>query len=80
MFAVATGNQKTFEVGIYNKEVRACVKENDTHLDYGDEWADVHYQNVVAQDKAEALTMMNDRYPPEQGFVIESCEIGTRRY
>ncbi len=80
MFAVATGNQKTFEVGLYNKEVRSCVKENDSHFDFGDEWADVHYQNVVALNEAEALTMITDRYPPEKGFVVTSVEEGRRKY
>jgi len=80
MFAVATGNQKTFEVGIYNKEVRSCVKENVSHLDFGDEWADVHYQNIVAESQAEALIMVADRYPPEKGFVIDSCLIQSRKF
>lgn len=80
MFAVATGNQKTFEVGIYNKDVRRCVKENATHLDYADEWADVHYQNVVAESVDEALVIMQDRYPPDQGFVIESCMVQSRTF
>ncbi|WP_135077581.1 hypothetical protein [Terasakiella sp. SH-1] len=73
MFAVATGNQKTFEIGIYNRAVRDCVKENDHHLDFGDEWADVHYQNIVADTQDEALVLITDRYPPEKGFVIQSC-------
>lgn len=78
MFAVATGNQKTFEVGVYNKEVRSSVKENISHFDYGDEWADVHYQNVVADTEAEALTMITDRYPPEKGFVVSSLSVQTK--
>ncbi|MDV7338550.1 hypothetical protein RYZ26_03010 [Terasakiella sp. A23] len=80
MFAVATGNQKTFEVGIYNKEVRNCVKENNSHLDFGDEWADVHYQNIVAVTEAEALTMVTDRYPADKGFVVTSLKVSNRRY
>ncbi|NVK17923.1 MAG: hypothetical protein HWE30_04445 [Methylocystaceae bacterium] len=72
MFAIATGNQKTYEVGIYNQEVRSLVKENNSHIDYGDEWADVHYQNVVAYNEAEALTLITDRYPADQGFVVTS--------
>ena len=72
MFAVATGNQKTYEVGIYNKDVRHCVKENTSHIEFGDEWADVHYQNVVADSEAEALTMITDRYPADQGFIVET--------
>ncbi|WP_038012909.1 hypothetical protein [Terasakiella pusilla] len=72
MFAVATGNQKTFEVGIYNQEVRSCVKENDSHLDYGDQWADVHYQNIIADTEEEARSMVAERYPAERGFILES--------
>jgi len=80
MFAVATGNQKTFEVGIYNKEVRSAVKENISHIDFGDEWADVHYQNVVADTEAEALAMITDRYPEEKGFVVASMTIQKKLY
>ncbi len=80
MFSVATGKQKTFEVGIYNQEVRSCVKENNCHLDYGDDWADVRYQNVVALSQEEALDLIKDRYPSDKGFVIQSCSVQTRKY
>lgn len=72
MFAVATGNRKTFEVGIFNKEVRVCVKENYSHEEFADEWADVRYQNVVAETKDEALAMIESRYPGKDGFVVNS--------
>ncbi|SCA55226.1 conserved hypothetical protein [Candidatus Terasakiella magnetica] len=73
MFSVTSGNQKNFEIGIYNQEVRECVKENNRHLDFGDEWADVHYQSVVAETKDEALGVIKNRYPAQKGFVIASC-------
>lgn len=72
MFAVATGNQKTFEVGIFNKDVRALVKQNRSHLDYGDAWADVHFQNVVAETEEEAMAMIEERYPAQSGFVVSA--------
>jgi hypothetical protein len=80
MVAVATKKQKTYAVGIYNKEVRHCVKQNSSHLDFADEWADVHYQNVDARNEGEALTLITDRYPPEKGFVIDSLERDRRRF
>jgi hypothetical protein len=80
MFDVATGKQKTFEAGIYNKEVRSSIKENQSHDDFGDQWADVNYQNVVAETEAEALTLITDRYPPEQGFVVASLKVQRKLY
>lgn len=80
MFAVATGSKKTFAIGVYNKEVRASVKENMRHLDFGDEWADVHYQGVVAETQDEALSVIVKRYPAEKGFVVDSVKIQEKLY
>jgi hypothetical protein len=80
MFAVATENEKIYAVGIYNKDVRRCVKANETHQDYADEWADVHYQNVVAETEQEALILITDKYPPQEGFVVTSLNIEKRRF
>lgn len=80
MFAIATGNQQTFEVGIYNQEVRTCVKENEPHAKFGDHWADVNYQNIVAESEEEARSIVTERYPSSQGFVIASLSKESRRY
>jgi len=80
MFAVATGNQKTYEVGIYNKDVRSSVKENLSNFEFVDEWADVHYHIVVADTAAESLPMITDRYPPEKGFVVTTLSVQKKIY
>lgn len=65
----------TYQVGIYNQDVRACVKENETHIDYSDEWADIRYHAVEAIDQKEALTQIEEKYPSEKGFVVQSCSV-----
>jgi hypothetical protein len=66
-----------FEVIIYNRQVRALLKENETHPDFGDRWADQMRQMVEAVDADEAKALAARRYPPEAGFVIASVrELG----
>ena len=55
---------RTFEAAIYNREVRALVKENQSHSLFGDHWADVHIQDVEARDEDEARDTVSERYPP----------------
>lgn len=55
---------------IYNKDVRALVKENKSHSFFEDHWADDRVQDVEARDEAEALSFIRDRFPPEDGFII----------
>ncbi len=68
--------QRIFEAAIYNKVVRALVKENRSHCHYDDQWADVHHHDVVARDESEARAMIDRRYPPEKGFVIQQLSVG----
>lgn len=63
---------RAFEVTIYNRDVRALVKENEHHREFGDRWADQMHQVVEAADAEEAKAMAARRYPPEEGFVIAS--------
>ena len=59
-----------YEVAIYNKDVRALVKENQSHSFYEDHWADEQHQDVAARDELEAREIIEKRFPPSQGFVI----------
>ena len=70
MKASAIGH--VYLVSIYNKIVRAMVKENESHSFFADKWADVNTQGVVAKNEREAIKKIVNRYPPEEGFVIES--------
>lgn len=64
--------RQAFQVVIYNKDVRAMVKDNQPHFYYGDHWADGIVQAIVARDEGEARRLLAERYPPEAGFVVQS--------
>jgi len=68
--------QQLFEVSIYNKEVRAMVKENRSHYFFDDQWADSQVRDIVAHNEKEARTLIAERFPPDDGFVIESVYKG----
>ena len=76
MLQVPNKGRKAFEVAIYNKEVRAMVKENLSHSYFDDYWADVQVRDVVARDEAEARVLIAQRFPPEDGFVIQDLYAG----
>ncbi|MEL0106044.1 MAG: hypothetical protein ACO3MW_04020 [Rhodospirillales bacterium] len=61
-----------FEVSLYNKEVRALVKNNKSHNLFDDYWADLQVHGIVARDAEEARLLAKQRYPKKEGFVIES--------
>jgi len=63
-----------FEVGIYNEEVRQKAREGLRHKDLSDDWADVHYYDVDAEDSEAARAKMLRKYPAERGYVIESID------
>jgi len=62
--------QRVFEVSIYNEEVRSQVRDNQSHLYFDDQWADVRVRDVIARDEAEARRLIAERFPPDDGFVI----------
>lgn len=62
----------SFKAVIYNQEVRALVKENRSHADFEDHWADPRAHGVEARNEREALDAIFERYPPEAGFVIQT--------
>ena len=72
MLQYATNGRKAFEVTLYNKDVRAAVKDNESHVIYGDHWADAQIQDVMASDEVEALNLIDMRYPREEGFVVQN--------
>ncbi|WP_142848289.1 hypothetical protein [Telmatospirillum sp. J64-1] len=61
---------RSFEVQLYNQEVRELLKQNKHHTRYSDRWADINRQVVQAHDEGEARQLAARRYPPEEGFVI----------
>jgi len=71
MLQMPESGHQVFEVSIYNKEVRAMVKENQHHHFFDDQWADIHVRNVTARDEVDAISIISKRFPSEDGFVIE---------
>ncbi len=74
MLEMAVNGHHVYAVSIYNKEVRAMVKENQHHHFFDDQWADVHIRNVTARDESEAVSIISKRFPAEDGFVIAEVE------
>jgi hypothetical protein len=65
------GDQTVFEVTLYNREVRALVKDNQSHLLFEDFWADAQTRDVVAGSEQEARSVIESRFPEDAGFVIQ---------
>jgi hypothetical protein len=64
-----------YEVAIYNADVRECVEAGDRHRDLSDDWADMHYIIVEADDEKTVRAQMEKKYPSERGFVIDSIHL-----
>ena len=75
MLQAPCNGHKVFEVAIYNKIVRSLVKENQSHSFFDDQWADVHLHDVLAKDEIQARQLIAIRFPPKDGFVVESLHI-----
>ncbi len=65
---------KKFEVAIFNQEVRRMVKEDEHHREFTDDWEDLHYIEIEANDEREARARMEVRYPAAKGFVIDHVQ------
>jgi hypothetical protein len=65
---------KKFEVGVFNKEVRDAVQDGTHHRFLDDEWADIHWIEIVAQDEQEAQQKANRRYPERAGYLITGVQ------
>ncbi|RMF11885.1 MAG: hypothetical protein D6763_02010 [Alphaproteobacteria bacterium] len=65
---------KKFEAAVYNEEVRACLAIGETHKGVGEEWAEVHYVELLARNLDDAKAMAARRFPASKGFVIREVE------
>lgn len=71
-------DDNVYEVAIYNRDVRALVKDNKSHTLFDDTWADSHIQDVVACDEAAARAAIAERFPPTDGFVVVSINLASQ--
>jgi len=77
MLQAPCDGHKVFEIAIYNRDVRALVKENQSHMFFDDHWADVKLQDVMAVDENQAREKIESRYPANDGFVVQSIQIAS---
>lgn len=71
MLHLPDSNFKVFQVALYNEAVRSLVSENQRHVFFDDRWADLQTRDVVARDESEARTLIAERFPPEDGFIVK---------
>ncbi|MBL4721734.1 MAG: hypothetical protein JKY20_11465 [Alphaproteobacteria bacterium] len=62
--------RKKYEVGLYNKEVRDALADGVSHKHLDDEWADIHWIEVMAPDEQTARERIQRRYNERTGYVI----------
>jgi hypothetical protein len=63
-----------FEVGVYNQEVVDLMAKGMRHKHLKDDWAENQYFQIVAESADAARRKIQQRYPPENGYVIASVE------
>lgn len=78
MLNLPNNGYKIYAVGLYNKQVRNLVERKKQHSYFDDHWAEVQMRDVVARDESEALALIAERFPPEEGFVVE--QVAAVRY
>lgn len=62
---------QTYEITIYNEQVRKLVLQGESHKRYSDDWGDSHYIEFKADSKEAATRSCERKYPQGEGFVIE---------
>ncbi len=65
---------KKFEAAVYNEEVRNCIAIGERHKGVGEEWADIHYVELLAPRLEDAKAMAERRFPASKGYVIREIE------
>ena len=61
-----------YEVTIYNQAVRQKVQDGEHHDQFTDDWADFRYIEIRAENEDQARARLEDRFPANRGFVIDS--------
>jgi len=61
-----------YEATVFNKAVRQKVQDGEHHQHYTDDWADFRYIEIRAENEEQARARLEERYPANRGFVIDS--------
>lgn len=71
MLHLPDNGYQVYQVALTNTRVRALISEKKRHRYFDERWADVQVKDVVARDEGEARALICERFPPEDGFVVE---------
>ena len=56
----------SFEIGVYNKEIRKLTRVGDHHKDLDDSWENIHYIEITSNDEQQARAKVQSKYPRVQ--------------
>lgn len=62
--------KKSFEIPVYNVDVRTAVQNKQNHPSFEAKWADTHLILVRAHTSEEAVTICRRQHPEKLGFVL----------
>jgi hypothetical protein len=62
--------KKSFEIPVYNTEVREAIKNGKPHPSFENSWADTHLITVLAHTENEAIINCRRKHPEKMGFVF----------
>lgn len=71
MLHLPNNGYKVYQVRLYNEQVRALAQRKRRHYFFDRQWASAQERDVVARDEEEAWALISERFPPEDGFVVE---------
>ncbi|HYN38842.1 MAG TPA: hypothetical protein VES39_06305 [Rhodospirillales bacterium] len=71
MLHLPNSGYRVFRVQLYNEQVRSLATCRQRHSFFDRHWAEAQTRDVVARDEAEAWSLISERFPPEDGFVVE---------
>lgn len=72
MLHLPNNGYKVYAVELFNQQVRSLVGDRQRHRFFDDQWAEVQVRDVVARTEAEARALIAERFPPEDGFIVQA--------
>lgn len=72
MLHLPNNGYKVYIVELFNQQVRRLVDCQRRHSFFDDHWAEVQVRDVVARNESEARALIAERFPPEDGFVVQA--------
>ncbi|MDG1996071.1 MAG: hypothetical protein P8J14_06245 [Emcibacteraceae bacterium] len=61
--------KKSYEIPVYNSEVREAVRNKQEHPSFEASWGDTHLITVRAHTPEEAITNCQRQHPERLGFI-----------